>query len=129
MSVGKSRGPKSSNRIELSWFVQVLLHFYWFESPRLWGRGQVDWEVYGGMDIPSHTYMHVHTHMHMYRNCKLPQYVYHDVVPMVPMSSPHHSHHPYVIQICGDSSTYGWVYALVGGWVNGCGHVKSLKIE
>ena len=33
------------------------------------------------------------------------------------------------MEICGDSPTYGWVHGLVGGWVNGWGQVKSLKIE
>ena len=41
MCAGGFRGPKSSNRIELSRFVQELLLFFrcWF--PWLWGVGQV----------------------------------------------------------------------------------------
>ena len=41
MCAGGFRGPKSSNRIELSWFVQELLWFFqfWFTWP--WGVGQV----------------------------------------------------------------------------------------
>ena len=31
-------------------------------------------------------------------------------------------------EICGDSPTHGWVYNLVGGWVDGWGQVKSLKV-
>ena len=30
-------------------------------------------------------------------------------------------------EITGDSLIHGWVYGLVGGWVNGWNHVKSLK--
>ena len=37
--------------------------------------------------------------------------------------------------MCGDSPTHGWVYSWwvggwvdMGGWVNGWGQVKSLKI-
>ena len=32
-------------------------------------------------------------------------------------------------EICGEYPTYGWVYGLVGEWVDGWGHVRSLKIE
>ena len=31
-------------------------------------------------------------------------------------------------EICGDLTTHGRVYSLVGGWVDGWGQVKSLKI-
>ena len=41
MYAGGFRGPKSLNRIELSWFVQELLEFFWFGFPWLWGVGQV----------------------------------------------------------------------------------------
>ena len=41
MCAGGFSGPKSSNRIELSWFVQELLSFFWFGFPQLWGVGQV----------------------------------------------------------------------------------------
>ena len=41
MCAGRFRGVKSSNRIELSRFVQELLLFFWFGFPRLWRVGQV----------------------------------------------------------------------------------------
>ena len=41
MCAGGFRGPKSSNRIELSRFVQELLLFFRFGFPQLWGVGQV----------------------------------------------------------------------------------------
>ena len=41
MCTGGFRGHKSSNRIELSWFIQELLYFFWFGFPWLWGVGQV----------------------------------------------------------------------------------------
>ena len=61
-----STDSKSSNGIEISWFIQVLLHFYWFGGvpyPRGWvGGGGVGWVH------PPHTYactcMHMHTHAH-----------------------------------------------------------------
>ena len=33
MRAAKCRGHKSLNRIELSWFIQELFHFYWFAVP------------------------------------------------------------------------------------------------
>ena len=37
---GVSTDFKSSNRIKISWLVQILLHFYWFRAPHpLQGRG------------------------------------------------------------------------------------------
>ena len=51
---------KSSNRIEISWLVQVLLNFDWFRgSPRGWmGEGV------GERVPPTHMHMHVHACMH-----------------------------------------------------------------
>ena len=37
---GVSTDFKSSNRIKISWLVQILLHFYWFGAPHPpWGGG------------------------------------------------------------------------------------------
>ena len=77
ISAGKCRGPKSWNRIELSWFIQVLLHIYWFEP---------SWLLWVGVGVgvsrsasPTCPYIHAHAHMcmhmhntkiYMYSNCK-----------------------------------------------------------
>ena len=64
---------KSLNGIEISWLIQVLLNFYWFQgSPPLWGGGWVNgvgWIWVHG-ECPSmhaHTHMctHAHTHIHV----------------------------------------------------------------
>ena len=60
---------KSSNRIEISWLVQVQLNFDWFwGSPQGVGVGRWGWEVVRG--CPLHmctcTCMHAHTCMHMH---------------------------------------------------------------
>ena len=47
MSAGRFRGHKSSNRIELSRFVQELLEFFRLGFPWLWGVGQVGGGVQG----------------------------------------------------------------------------------
>ena len=60
---------KSSNRIEISWLVQVLLNFDWF-----WGSPPWGWVDGGGgcWGSAPHTHphacacMHVHTHAHVY---------------------------------------------------------------
>ena len=49
-----STDSKSSNRIEISWFVQVLSRFYWFGGVPHWGVG-------GGNP---HIRAHAHTHAH-----------------------------------------------------------------
>ena len=56
---------KSSNRIEISWLVQVLLNFYWFwGSTPLGGGGWVDGVGVGmGVGGMSHAHMHTHTCM------------------------------------------------------------------
>ena len=60
---------KSSNRIEISWLVQVLLNFYWFRGSPLGGEGVggCGWGVVRG--CPPHMCTHMHTcmctHMHM----------------------------------------------------------------
>ena len=41
MCVGGFSGHKSSNRIELSWFIQDLLYFFWFGFHQLLGVGQM----------------------------------------------------------------------------------------
>ena len=62
---------KSINRIEISWFVQVLLNFYWFCSPTPLGWGKVD-RGGGGcvrgstMHACMHIHMHTCTHTHMH---------------------------------------------------------------
>ena len=43
MGGGFSTDFKSSNRIELSWLVQVLLNFYWFRWYPMGGGRWVDW--------------------------------------------------------------------------------------
>ena len=47
MCVGGFRGHISSNRIELSQFVQDLLHFFWFGFPWLLGVGQLGEAIWG----------------------------------------------------------------------------------
>ena len=59
---------KSSNEIEISWLVQVLSNFNWFQgSPRGvadgWMVVGVDMGVWGG--CPMHACMHTCTHMHV----------------------------------------------------------------
>ena len=54
---------KSSNRIEISWLVQVLLNFDWFRECPRGVRGWVD----GGerwWEGASHTCTHAHAHLH-----------------------------------------------------------------
>ena len=66
MGVEFSTDFTSLNRIELSWFVQVLSNFYWFQgSPGGWGGRWVDrsGDGYGCVGV-SHACMHAHTHMH-----------------------------------------------------------------
>ena len=53
------RGKDSSNRIELSRFVQELLNFGVLGSLWLWG-----WGVVGGAPTHVHVHMHAHTCMH-----------------------------------------------------------------
>ena len=69
MSAGKCRGPKFSNRIELSWFIQVLLYFYWFGTPVALGEGAGRCGVSGCIGVPpTHACMCTcaHTHICMY---------------------------------------------------------------
>ena len=78
MSAQVFREPKSSNRIEISWFVKFLLTFDWFQgSAPLVGWGWVDggWTLSGYLGDAScmcvqHacTQMHVHTHEYMYKH-------------------------------------------------------------
>ena len=69
MGGGFSTKFKSSNRIELSWLVQVLLNFDWFWGPPLRvGRWLDSVGVGVGMwrGTPcTHMHMHVHTHMYV----------------------------------------------------------------
>ena len=61
MGGGVSTDFKSSNRIEISQLLQVLLNFYWFWGGGRWvDRGEGGY-VWG--DVPC---MHVHAHMHMH---------------------------------------------------------------
>ena len=58
---------KSSNGIEISWLVQVLLNFDWFwGSPWGWGVGGCGWGVVRGCPSQTCTHMHTHTHAHMH---------------------------------------------------------------
>ena len=68
------RGKESSNRIELSQFVQDLLNFGVLGSLRLWGWGG-GWM--GWLGVPPHmctcTRMHAHTRvLNMIISCKWP---------------------------------------------------------
>ena len=47
MCAGGLRGHKSSNRIELSQFIQYLLQFFWFGFPQLLGGGAGGWGISG----------------------------------------------------------------------------------
>ena len=57
------RGPKSSNRIELSRLVQVI-EIWCFGLPVALGKGQVGGGVSGGMGVSPHTCTCMHTHTH-----------------------------------------------------------------
>ena len=79
ITAGGFRGPKSSNRIKISWFVQVLLHFNWFQGSPHWGwMGWVDvggwiWVGVGEQGVPcmhAHTWMHAHAHTNTYMHYK-----------------------------------------------------------
>ena len=62
---------KSSNRIEISWLVQVLLNFDWFwGSPRGWGVGGWGWGLVIGSPthMCTHTCMHTHTRTHIWHH-------------------------------------------------------------
>ena len=71
MYAGGFRGPKSSNRIELSQLVPELLNFGVSGSLQLWGVGGRGWMDGGGGWLgvpPTHVCMHMHTciHTHAY---------------------------------------------------------------
>ena len=54
---------KSSNGIEISWLVQLLLNFYWFlgSTPRGVAMGAWEWGwVWVCVGCPMHTCMHTH---------------------------------------------------------------------
>ena len=57
-----STDSKSSNGIEISWFVQVLSRFYWFGGYPPWGVG--GWDLVGAPPTHerTHAYAHAHTH-------------------------------------------------------------------
>ena len=59
------RDFKSSNRIEISWLVQVLLNFYWFWGSTPWGVADGWMEVGVGLGVwgVSHTHMNACTCM------------------------------------------------------------------
>ena len=65
ITAGKCRCPKSTNRIKISWFVQVLLHFNWFTGSPL-GGGWI-WVGMGvGVCGVFHACMHMQTWTHMH---------------------------------------------------------------
>ena len=71
MGGGVSTDFKSSNRIEISLLVQVLLNFEWFPGSPLGGRGWVDggrgwWEGAPHRRAHTCTHMHVHAHAQVY---------------------------------------------------------------
>ena len=60
---------KSSNEIEISWLVQVLLNFDWFwGSPWGWGVGGCGWGVVRGCLPHMCTCMHMHVHVYIIGN-------------------------------------------------------------
>ena len=74
MSAGKCRSPKSLNRIELSWFVEVFIVFYSFGNPATPGKEQKGggiWGYGGALHMHActcthtHTWTHVHAKVHM----------------------------------------------------------------
>ena len=68
MSAGKCRGPKSLNKIELSWFILDLLHFYWFGPLQLReGAGEGVSGVWGCTHM-SYECAHAQTHAHACSN-------------------------------------------------------------
>ena len=60
-----STDSKSSNIIEISWFVQVLSRFYWFRGVPPWGvgGGGVGWG-WGWVGATPHMCAHTRAHMH-----------------------------------------------------------------
>ena len=60
---------KSSNRIEISRLVQVLLNFEWFRGSPLGGGGWVDGGG-GWWEGASHPHAHAFTHMHVYAHAR-----------------------------------------------------------
>ena len=64
---------KSSNRIEISWLVQVLLNFDWFQGSPLGsgGVGGSGWRVVRGC-LP-----HTCTHMHMHACARTCMHIWH----------------------------------------------------
>ena len=68
MGGGVSTDFKSSNRIEISWLVQVLLNFYWFWGSPPWGVGVWGCGVVWGCPphMCTHTCRHAHTCARMY---------------------------------------------------------------
>ena len=72
---------KSSNRIEISWLVQVLLNFEWFRGSPLgvggWvdgvgGGGWVDGGEGGERVHPTYMHMHAHARMHVWHHREFP---------------------------------------------------------
>ena len=64
---------KSSNGIEISRLVQVLLNFDWFWGVPPWGVG--GWvELVGGGEWvhPTHMHMHMHAHTHIWHHREFP---------------------------------------------------------
>ena len=68
MCAGGFRGHKSSNRIEMSRFVQDLLNFCF--GP--WGGGRWVGGIWGHLGEWECHHMHAHACKCMYRNCKWP---------------------------------------------------------
>ena len=60
-----SREFKSSNRIEISLFVQALLHFNWFGGPHLGVGGVVGCGCGCVGGCPIHVHMCIHAYMHV----------------------------------------------------------------
>ena len=65
MRVQMLRDPNSSNRIQISWFVQFLLTFDWFQRSPLVGMGVVLCQGVGGAPCMC---THMHTCAYMYEH-------------------------------------------------------------
>ena len=78
MGGGVSTDFKSSNGIEISWLVQVLLNFEWFRGspPWGWGVGGLGWWVVRGCTPPMCTHTCTHacacTHTHVWHHREFP---------------------------------------------------------
>ena len=59
---------KSSNGIEISWLVQVLLNFDWFHRSPLGGGGMGGWGGGWWQGPPTHVHTHARAHTHVWHH-------------------------------------------------------------